>query len=117
DRACWTAPFEVPALSYVTVPAAEVRAADMSGLVAGEGRLSNGRVTLTLDTKAGGVTALEVDGVDYVGKAGDNLRFGVPVLETATAGTRDDIFLLKDIESPDWFAGWNLDWAARRDAP
>jgi alpha-mannosidase len=117
DRAYWTAPIEVPGLSYVSMPAADVRAADMKDLTAQGGKLSNGRVTLTLDTAAGGVTALEVDGVNYAGKPADNLRFGVPVLETASAGNRDDIFVLKDIESPDWFSGWNLKWAAQHDTP
>jgi hypothetical protein len=117
DRAYWTAPIEVPGLSYVTMPAAGVLAADTKGLAAKNGELSNGRVKLTLDAKAGGVTSLVLDGVEYAGKSAENMRFGVPVLETATAGNRDDIFVLKDFESPDWFSGWNTNWGARRESP
>jgi hypothetical protein len=45
------------------------------------------------------------------------LRFGVPVLEKIATGDRDDMFVLHDVESPDWQDGWNLDWPAERDVP
>jgi hypothetical protein len=99
------------------MPAASVRTADTAALTASNGELSNSRIRLTLDAEAGGVSSLILDGVEYAGRSAENLRFGVPVLETATAGTRDDIFVIRDIESPDWFSGWNRDWTARRDAP
>jgi hypothetical protein len=63
DRAYWTAPIEVPALSYVTMPAADAMPAGNNGLSAQDGTLSNGEVTLVLDTVAGGVTSLKVAGV------------------------------------------------------
>jgi hypothetical protein len=117
DRAYWSAPIEVPALSYVTIPAADVMPAGNDGLSAQNGMLSNGEITVVLDTVAGGVTSLKVAGVDYAGKAGDMLRFGVPVLEEIATGDRDDMFVLRDVESPDWQDGWNLDWPAEREVP
>lgn len=85
ERAYWTAPIKVPALSYVTMPADSVVPAATTGLEAQNGALSNSRVTLTLDEKSGGVTSLKLDGVvEYAGKAAEHLTFGVPVLEVAS---------------------------------
>ncbi len=115
DRAYWTTPISVPALSYVTMPAAEVMPADTGGLSAENGVLSNGRVTLTLDSKSGGVSSLTLDGVEYAGTAAENLAFGVPVLERIESGIRTDMFDVVELEAPDWHKAWHLDWKAQRD--
>ena len=116
DVAFWSAPIDVPALSYVTLPAAAVRPA-AGALRAEGGGLSNGRVTVTLDGQRGGLTSLMLDGVEYAGAAAADARFGVPVLETVDAGTRDAIFDRIDIESPDWHKSWHTDWKASRTVP
>jgi hypothetical protein len=113
DRAYWIAPVEVPALSYVTVPAANVQVADSSMLSARDGVLSNGRITVTLD-KAGGAASLELDGAEYAGAASEHLKFGVPVLEKVASGIRTDMFDVPDLESPDWHKAWHTDWQAER---
>src|SRR5262249_50616175 len=57
EAAFWTAPIEVPALSYVSLPAEDVRPG--TGMLhAAGGILSNERLTVALDTKRGGVTSL-----------------------------------------------------------
>jgi alpha-mannosidase len=117
ERAFWTAPISVPALSYVTMPADGVVAAATSGLSAKDGVLSNGRIVLTLDHKTGGVASLTLDGAEYAGSAVENLIFGVPVLERLASGIRTDMFGDFDRESPDWNKSWNKDWEARRDLP
>jgi len=116
-RAYWTAPIAVPALSYVTMPAAGVLPAETNSLSAKDGVLSNGRITLTLDQSAGGVTSLKLDGVEFAGAAAENLRFGVPVLEAIASGVRTDMFDQVNLESPDWHKAWHQDWKAQRDLP
>jgi alpha-mannosidase len=115
DRAYWTKPIEVAALSFLTIPAADVRP-DTSPLHAKGGTLSNRRMSVTLDEWVGGVTSLELDGVEYAGSATDVDRMGVPVLERVEAGTRDAIFAPIDVESPDWNKSWDTKWKAIREA-
>ena len=79
--------------------------------------LSNGRITLTLDQKAGGVTSLKLDGVEYAGAAAEDLTFGVPVLERIESGIRTDMFDQVALEEPDWNKAWHTDWKAERDVP
>ncbi|MDB5531028.1 MAG: glycoside hydrolase family 38 [Devosia sp.] len=117
ERAYWTTPIAVPALSYVTLPAAEVRPAATDGLSAADGTLSNGRLTVILDQASGGVTSLKLDGVEYAGAATENLKFGVPVLERIASGLRTDMFAPVELESPDWHKAWHTDWKAQRDVP
>ncbi|MBN9314959.1 MAG: hypothetical protein J0I99_04415 [Devosia sp.] len=111
--AYYTDPVEVPALSYVTIPAS--RAAVMPGgnLKAKDGVLSNGRVTVTVDAK-GGLNSLKLDGTEYAGAASEHLKFGVPVLERVASGIRTDMFDQVDLESPDWHLAWHRDWQAER---
>ena len=116
DRAYWTAPIAVPALSYVTIPAAEAKPAEQGKLSAQDGVLANGRVTVTLDQKAGGLVSLKLDGIEYAGAAAENLTFGVPVLERIDSGIRSDMFDAIDLESPDWHKAWHLDWKAVRNS-
>lgn len=116
EHAFWSAPIGVPALSYRTMPAAEVRVAD-GALMADTERLSNGRLTVEFGAKAGGVTSLQLDGVEYAGIGPDRLRMGVPVIERPDPPTRDAIFRPIDLESPDWHESWDTDWNAVRHAP
>ncbi len=115
ERAYWSTPVEVPPLSYVTMPAAGLVPAE-GAMTAGEGRASNGLLSIALDTARGGLTSLTRDGVEYAGAPHDGFAFGVPVLEVATAGTRDAIFDRIKVDSPDWNEGWHHDWAAERTA-
>jgi len=115
DRAYWTVPFSVPGLSYLTLPAAEVKPAPTDKLVAKDGVLSNGRVTLMLDP-SGGVASYKLDGIEVAGPAADQLKFGVPVLERIASGIRTDMFDVVELESPDWHKAWHHDWQAERDA-
>lgn len=117
ERAYWTKPIAVPALSYVTLPAAGVVPNDNGKLSANDGVLSNGRLTVTLDQQGGGVTSLKLDGVEYAGAAAENLKYGVPVLERIASGIRTDMFDVVELESPDWHKAWHLDWKAKRDMP
>ena len=114
DRAYWIAPVDVPPLSYVTIPAAKVRIADAAKLTARDGVLSNGRISVTIDRKTGGVTSLKLDGAEYAGEAAEHLKFGVPVLEQIASGIRTDMFDNVEIESPDWNRAWHRDWKAER---
>src|SRR5690606_19898873 len=61
--AYYMAPVEVPALSYVTIPAAKAAVMANGQLSAKDGVLSNGRVSVTLDA-AGGLSSLRVDGTE-----------------------------------------------------
>jgi len=112
--AYYIAPVDVPALSWVTIPAASVQMADSGKLSAKDGVLSNGRVTIAIDKAKGGVTSLKLDGVEYAGAASEHLTFGVPVLEKVASGIRTDMFDVVDIESPDWNNAWHKDWKAER---
>jgi len=114
-RAYWTAPIAVPALSYFTMPAADVKPNDGAGLKVGNGVLSNGRITGTLDLERGGLKSLKLDGVEYVGAAAENIHFGVPVIERVASGLRTDMFDTVQLESPDWNLAWHKDWKAERD--
>ena len=116
EHAFWSTPIDVPALSYRTIPAGEVQVAD-GALMADTERLSNGRLTVEFDAKAGGVTSLTLDGVEYAGSGPDRLRMGVPVIERPDPPTRDAIFRPIDLESPDWHESWDTDWTAVRHAP
>ncbi len=116
EHAFWSAPIDVPALSYRTIPAADIRVAD-GALMADTERLSNGRLTVEFDAKAGGVTSLQLDGVEYAGTGPDHLRMGVPVIERPDPPTRDAIFRPIDLESPDWHESWDTDWTAVRHTP
>ena len=114
DRAYWTDPVEVPALSFLTMAAAEVKAA--TGRCQAEGsRLWNGILAIELDDHKGGLRSLKRDGVEYAGPASDGLAFGVPVLDRVNPPNRDAIFDRIDVESPDWNAFWHRDWKAIRD--
>ena len=115
DRAYWTTLIAVPALSYVTLPAANVVPAATTGLSAKDGVLSNGRVTVMLDPRSGALTSLKRDGVEYAGAAAVDLHFGVPVLEKVASGIRTDMFDVVQLESPDWNLAWHKDWKAERD--
>jgi alpha-mannosidase len=115
DRAYWTRPIEVPALSFVTMPAADVLS-DTSPLTAKGGLLSNGKITVRLDERAGGLVSLTLNGIDYAGNASGIYRTGVPVLERVEAGTRDAIFSPIEVESPDWHKSWDTKWSAVREA-
>ena len=117
DRAYWTAPISVPALSYVTMPAANVLPAATGKLSAEGGVLANGRITITFDQKAGGVSSLKLDGMEYAGAPAEHLKFGVPVLERIESGIRTDMFDQVALEEPDWHKAWHTDWKARRDVP
>ena len=116
EHAFWTAPIDVPALSFRTMSAADVLVAD-GALMADTERLSNGRLTVEFDAKAGGVTSLQLDGVEYAGTRPDRLRMGVPIIERPDPPTRDAIFRPIDLESPDWHKSWDTDWTAVRRAP
>jgi hypothetical protein len=115
DRAFWSQPIEVPALSYVTLPAADLKPA-AGKLDAADGRFSNGVLDVTLDTHNGGLRSLVRDGTEYAGPAFDGFAFGVPVLEVGVAGNRDAIFDRINVDSPDCNVGWHHDWQARRSA-
>jgi hypothetical protein len=91
ETAFWSTPIEVPALSYVSLPAGDVRPGS-GDLRAEDSVLSNGRLTVALDGMRGGVTSLMLDGVEYAGGAAPDARFGVPVRERVETGTRDAIF-------------------------
>ncbi|SHG27890.1 Glycosyl hydrolases family 38 C-terminal domain-containing protein [Kaistia soli DSM 19436] len=113
DRhAIWTEPFELPALGYLSVSAASVRAA--ASPTADSMVLSNGRLRAEIDP-AGGLTSLTLDGIDYVGKA-EGVTFGVPVLERPEGGTREAIFDRVDVEAAEWNKSWHTDWSAVREA-
>lgn len=114
EHAFWSEPVEVPALSYVTMPAADVRIAGEASLEATETSLSNGVLTATLDPN-GGLASLKRDGVEYAGPAADGLRFGVPVIERPEAGTREAIFDRVDLNVPAWNTAWHKDWKAIRE--
>ena len=111
--AYYVAPVEVPALSYVAIPANKAAVMANGKLSAKDGVLSNGRLTATFDAK-GGLSSLKVDGIEYAGAASENLRFGVPVLERLASGIRTDMFDQVDLESPDWHLAWHRDWQAER---
>lgn len=111
--AYYTAPIEVPPLSYVTIPAAKAAVMPNGKLVAKDGVLSNGRLAASLDAK-GGLTSLKLDGKEYAGAASEHLKFGVPVLERVASGIRTDMFGQPDLESPDWHLAWHRDWQAER---
>lgn len=114
DYMFWSAPIEVPALSYVTMPVKEAAAAGDDGLSASETELSNGVLSVTLDP-GGGLTSLKRDGVEYARNAGD-LRFGVPVIERPETGTRESIFDRVDLNATNWSQSWHSDWKAVREA-
>ncbi|MDR3473176.1 MAG: hypothetical protein P4M09_16065 [Devosia sp.] len=116
ERAYWSAPVEVPPLSYVTMPAADLKVGE-GQLRAADGGLSNGRITVELDRVAGGLRSLKRDGVEYAGKGPDGLAFGVPVLERPVENTRDAIFDRIKVDSPDWHDAWHTDWKADRQVP
>ncbi|HVX80460.1 MAG TPA: hypothetical protein VHB23_03715 [Devosiaceae bacterium] len=116
DRAYWSEAVEVPPLSYVTMPAADLEPAPTDALSAEDGALSNGLVTLKLDPVSGALTSLQREGVEYAGNGRGGLAFGVPVLEVVVAGTRDAIFDRIQVESPDWHEAWHKDWQAERTA-
>lgn len=111
--AYYLAPVEVPALSYITMPASKAAVMENGRLSATDGVLANGRLTATFDAK-GGLSSLKVDGVEYAGAASENLTFGVPVLERVASGVRTDMFDQVDLESPDWHLAWHRDWQAER---
>ena len=115
NRAYWTAPVAVPALSYVTMSAAGVVPNGTEKLSAKDGVLSNGRISVTLD-KAGGLNSLKLDGAEYAGAAMTDQKFGVPVLEKVASGIRTDMFDVVELESPDWHKAWHTDWKAARDS-
>ena len=117
ERAYWSQPIAVPGLSYVTLPASAVLPAATDTLSAKDGVLSNGRITVTFDTVAGGVTSLKRDGVEYAGAAAENQRFGVPVLERVKSGKRTDLFDQPNLDYPDWNKAWHKDWVAQYDLP
>lgn len=116
-RAYWSSPVSVPPLSYVTIPAADLKPGREDSLSAGNGVLSNGLITVTLDRKTGGVRSLNEGDTEYAGKGPDGTAFGVPVLERPAAGTRDAIFDRIQVESPDWHQAWHRDWKAIRETP
>jgi alpha-mannosidase len=116
ERAYWSAPVEVPALSYVTLPAVELKPAE-GDVEARDGKLSNGRISIELDRKRGGVKSLKLDGVEYAGQGPEDAVFGVPVLERPEAGTREAIFDRVKVDSPDWHEAWHNDWKAIRELP
>lgn len=111
--AYYMAPVEVPALSYVTIPASQAAVMPNGKLSAKDGVLSNGRITVSLDA-AGGLNSLKLDGTEYAGAAAEHLKFGVPVLERVASGVRTDMFGQPDLESPDWHLAWHRDWQAER---
>jgi hypothetical protein len=111
--AYYTAPVEIPPLSYVTIPAAKAAVMPNGKLVAKDGVLSNGRLVVTLDAK-GGLNSLQLDGTEYAGQPTEHLKFGVPVLEQIASGIRTDMFGQPDLESPDWHLAWHRDWQAER---
>jgi alpha-mannosidase len=115
ENAYWSAPIDVPALSYLTLPAEAVRPAG-GDCEASDGFLSNGRVRVAFDKIRGGVRSFKLDDVEYAG-AVDGAAMGVPVLERPEAATRNAIFDKIDVESPDWNESWHTDWIARRDVP
>tara|TARA_R110002124_G_scaffold63350_32_gene173352 strand:- start:6318 stop:8936 length:2619 start_codon:yes stop_codon:yes gene_type:complete len=117
ERRFWTRPFEVPALSYVVVPAEEVMAGPMDGLSVADNVLSNGRIAVTIDPDRGGLAGLDRDGRNFVGAHTNGLRFGVPVLETIASNDREDMFRSHKGDRPDWSHYWNRDWPAAHMQP
>ncbi|HVW93897.1 MAG TPA: hypothetical protein VHB74_14980 [Devosia sp.] len=113
ERAYWSRPVEIPPLSYVTMPAADLLPAS-GPLSARDGKLSNGIVEIELDTGKGGLKSLRRDGVEYAGGPVEGFAFGVPVLEIVAAGNREAIFDRIKVESPDWNTAWHNDWQADR---
>lgn len=111
--AYWTAPMEIPPLSYITMPAADVQPADTAGLSASATSLGNGIVSLTFDAK-GGLTSLKRDGTEYAGGPVAGYGFGVPVVESIADGKRTSMFDRVDVVSADWGNSWHKDWAAER---
>lgn len=111
--AYYMAPVEVPALSYLAIPASQAAVMPTGNLSARDGVLSNGRITVRLEA-TGGIGSLELDGTEYVGAAAEHLKFGVPVLERVASGVRTDMFDQVDLESPDWHLAWHRDWQAER---
>ena len=117
ERYFWTKPFEVPALSYMIVPAEEIVAGAVDGLTAADGILSNGRISAQIDPEKGGLVGLEKDGHNFVGTQTNALRFGVPVLETIATNDREDMFKSHKGDRPDWSHFWNCDWPAEHMQP
>jgi len=113
ERAYWSRPIEVPPLSYVTMPAAELLPAE-GKLTAADGKLSNGILEVALDTQQGGLKSLQRNGVEYAGSPYDGFAFGVPVLEVVAAQNRDAIFDRIKVDSADWNKAWHNDWQADR---
>lgn len=113
ERAYWSRPVEIPALSYVTMPAGDLLPGT-GPLSAADGRLSNGIIEIALDTEKGGLRSFKRDGVEYAGTPFDGFAFGVPVLEAAVAQNRDAIFDRIKVDSPDWGDAWHRDWQAER---
>ena len=111
DRAIWTEPFALPPLSYVSIPAGEVRIA--TSPKASGTTLANGRISAEVDP-SGGLASLTLDGKEYVGTA-EGMRFGVPVLEKPAAGNREAIFDRVDLDTADWNRAWHTDWVAERE--
>jgi hypothetical protein len=114
DHAFWSAPVALQALSYVTIPASDVKIGSDEGLTATKTKLSNGKLTVTFDPK-GGVTSLRLDGGEYAGAGPDGLRLGVPVSEGPETGIREAIFARVDLNTPDWHKAWRQDWKAIRE--
>lgn len=100
---------DLPALGYRTYPVAELPLAGSEGLEARPGALASSRVAIEFDAKAGGVRSLRVDGVEYAG-AVEGLRFGVPILERPSGGSRKEIMEL-DFSRLEPAEGWRKDWA------
>ncbi len=116
DRAYWSAPVEVPGMSFITIPAADLKPAAANGLAASNVGLTNGVLSVVVDDKTGGITSLVIDGAEYVRNGGEPERFGVPVFERPEANDRDAIYARIDVESPDWYSFWDTKWKAVREA-
>lgn len=100
---------ELPALGYRAIPVAELPFASSEGLALEGETIASNRVRMAFDSVAGGVRSLTVDGVEYAGTTRD-FRFGVPVLERPSGGSRREIMQL-DFSQFEPADGWQKDWA------
>jgi len=116
DLTRWVGPVKIPALGYLAKPLRSFQTA-RGELHADNAEIGNERLRLRFDEARGGVTSLQLDGHEYVGKSGEGWSFALPVLEHPASNQRDEIFGPIDFDSPDWFEGWHPDWQAVRQGP
>lgn len=118
DEETRTVSVDVPALGYTIRSLADLRMA-AGKIGASNGRLSNDRLDVRLDSQGGGVQSIICDGIERIDPDWD-FRFGVPVLESPAPDLRAAIFeppTFTDFESAfDLHRQWQTGWSARREA-